>query len=158
MVDMLGICSVGSGRLMWRSFAFHLCMLHEIGCVSFVVSSIKVSRLSLLCHKVFYEMLCSCTYLDLQIAKFLLALSYLLFPFSCYCCLGTILSVLCLPVRVSVCSWIQQGISFQQRLFRRKYSLKMWGSLMDVHYSPGIHFRQRSSVTYWLWKNKLLPD
>lgn len=40
---MLGICSVGSGKLMLRSFALPFCMLHEVQCVSFVVSAIKVS-------------------------------------------------------------------------------------------------------------------
>lgn len=152
MVDTLGICLAGSGKL-FKSPVFHSCMLHQVGHDFLVLSTIKM-----FCSRTLAEltMLLSVIWdtVFLHILKFIeckILVSFIL-PvfsfFSCYCCLGTTLSALCLPVRVSVCSWIPQGISFQQRLFRHKYCLKTWGSLMDVHHSPSIYFRQRSFVTY----------
>lgn len=70
------------------------------------------------------------------------------FAFFYYCHLGTTLSAQFLPALVSVCNWIQQGISFQQRLSRHKRCLKKGGSLMDVDHSPSVYFRQRTFVTY----------
>lgn len=41
MVDTLGICLAGSGKL-FKSSVFHLCMLHQVGHDSLVLSTIKM--------------------------------------------------------------------------------------------------------------------
>lgn len=121
MVDTLGICLAGSGKL-FKSSVFHLCMLHQVGHDSLVLSTIKMfyfrtlaeltMLLSFLWDKVFLYIL---KFVERKIlGSFILPV----FSFFCCCCLGTTLSAPCLPVHVSVCSWIQQGISFQQRLYR----------------------------------------
>lgn len=135
MVDMLGICLAGSGKLMLKSFLFDMCLLHWVGHACFAVSVVMLCQFRAY-EKLNYDAELFWGTMSLRLLKCIgykiLVLFYLFLFFLCYCYLGTILSVRFLPARVSVCSWIQQGISFQQRLSKHKYHLKLWGSLMDV--------------------------
>lgn len=78
----------------------------------------------------------------------------MIYIFNCHLTyfLETMQSVPCLHARVNVCSWIQQGIWYLQRLsshkcYHPKRNLQVWSFLIDVLHSSKTYLRTSQS---WL--------